>query len=357
MRILVNDVAASHGGAVSILQDFYKYVAEYDRNNEYVFLLSSPLVAETDNIRVVIRKDLKSSRIKRMLFELFTGHHFIMQYCPDIVVSFQNTAVFHLPIPQIIYLHQSIPFQKIKKFSFFKKSERGIACIQYIIGFFIKISCRCANMVIVQSQWMKHAVIKSTGIAADKCEAIMPQITVADNYTREYDGTQDGICFFYPTSDCVYKNNDAIVQANKIIRNKGGNNFEIILTLAVDTVIAENIKCIGRIDREKLYQYYYKSVLVFPSYIETVGLPLLEAKACGALVLAADTDFAHECLDGYENGYFFDPFNPEELAELMLRVISGQINKKNIIANNNANITAWDKVVKIITASATMKNM
>ena len=62
---------------------------------------------------------------------------------------------------------------------------------------------------------------------------------------------------------------------------------------------------------------YRRATLVFPSYIETFGYPLAEARQAGTIVLAADTPFAREVLDGYENAYYFDPFKPEELADLM----------------------------------------
>ena len=55
--------------------------------------------------------------------------------------------------------------------------------------------------------------------------------------------------------------------------------------------------------------------LIFPSFIETFGLPLLEARESGAPVLAADTPFAREILANYEKAEFFPYDNPEILAE------------------------------------------
>ena len=40
MKIVVNDLAASEGGALSVLLDFYEAVKQYDLENEYIFLLS-----------------------------------------------------------------------------------------------------------------------------------------------------------------------------------------------------------------------------------------------------------------------------------------------------------------------------
>ena len=48
------------------------------------------------------------------------------------------------------------------------------------------------------------------------------------------------------------------------------------------------IRFVGMMSREDLFAQYARSVLVFPSYIETIGLPLLEARSVGAPILAAD---------------------------------------------------------------------
>jgi glycosyltransferase involved in cell wall biosynthesis len=74
------------------------------------------------------------------------------------------------------------------------------------------------------------------------------------------------------------------------------------------------IAFIGKITLDEVYDYYSKSILIFPSYIETFGLPMLEAKMHGSPILASDCAFSHEILDGYDRAKFFNPFKVEELA-------------------------------------------
>jgi glycosyltransferase involved in cell wall biosynthesis len=54
---------------------------------------------------------------------------------------------------------------------------------------------------------------------------------------------------------------------------------------------------------------YYKSVdaLLFPSQIETFGLPLAEASCFGLPIIAADLPYAAEVLKKYENKILIDP--------------------------------------------------
>ena len=62
--------------------------------------------------------------------------------------------------------------------------------------------------------------------------------------------------------------------------------------------------------------------MIFPSYIETFGLPLLEAKKCDTIILASDCPFSHEILDDYDKVYYFNPFDAKELSKLMETVIN-----------------------------------
>ena len=107
------------------------------------------------------------------------------------------------------------------------------------------------------------------------------------------------------------------------------------------------INC-GYINRNEVFENMKTKVLIFPSYIETVGLPLLEAKLIGTIILASNTPFSHEILDGYENAYFFNPFNADELAILMKKCIDKEIVLKRIYRPCFENSNSWDRIVSIL---------
>ena len=108
-----------------------------------------------------------------------------------------------------------------------------------------------------------------------------------------------------------------------------------------------NLVCVGRLPYEQLFDYYRGGTLIFSSYIETFGYPMAEARRVGTIVLASDTPFSREALNGYENAYFFDPFHPEKLAALMEQVASGVITKKETVASVE-NTSGWKTVVELV---------
>ena len=79
---------------------------------------------------------------------------------------------------------------------------------------------------------------------------------------------------------------------------------------------------------------------------------MAEAASAGPIVLASDCPFSHEILDGYENAYFFDPFKPAELADLMRKVITGEIVKKDCVVKFAGN-AGWAEILQFILDNGT----
>lgn len=346
MRIVVNDIAASTGGALTVLKEFYNCVAEHDRENEWIFLLGDHLLEETDRIKVKVLRDVKASGFKKLVFDFVTGRKYIHSLEPDVVLSLQNIITFGLKVPQLVFIHQAIPFQNIKNYSFFKKGERKLAVIQHLIGRIIKRSAQKSHRVFVQTRWMRNAVCDSCRLTPDKVIVATPNVKGA----ARSDGAQ--FCreqFFYPTIAQSYKNNNAITRSSELLNQKG---LAHTVTLTLPAQYArENVRCVGRLPYEQVQAYYASSTLLFPSYMETFGYPLAEARSAGTVILAADTPFAREVLAGYENGYFFDPFRPEELAQLMEKVISGELVRKESVPAAPQSRDGWVDVIDQVLCS------
>lgn len=343
MRIVVNDIAASTGGAMTVLRDFYHCVCENDTENEWIFLLGDRYFEETEKVKIIPMPHIKKSGFKKLLFDFFTGRKFVKSLNPDVVLSLQNIITFGLKVPQITYIHQAIPFQETKRFSFWKGNERKLAFVQHFIGWVIKRSVKRSDGVIVQTEWMKEAVCKKCRVPVDQVYVVMPQVKSLNSTVGN---DLDPTAFFYPTSTAIHKNNDAVFAASGLLE-KRGLEFVVTTTLPVEKSCGK-VNCVGRLPYEQVVSYYSTSVLVFPSYIETFGYPLAEARQVGTIVLASDTAFSREVLAGYENAYFFDPFQPQELADLMEKVISGEIVCCDVPIPQATQNNGWIKVMDIV---------
>lgn len=343
LRIVCLDIAASKTGALSVLRDFYSDIREFDSFNEWFFITGSPDILtedpKTPNIHVVVREDVKRSKVRRLLFDRFTGRSFLKSLKPDIVFSMQNTLPRGLEglrdsngnkIRTVIYLHQPLGFQKEKRFSFFNKWEREAALYQYLIGAVIDSSLKRADKIIVQTKWMKEAVLKKDRIDGDRVDIIPPHMPDLSKLCKP-GIKRDPAYFFYPAGSIIYKDHQCIIDAAAIIWKRKYRNFRIIFTekeqdlpwLKVPAEIRDCLDFRGRVERSEMVPLYQRSVLLFPSYIETFGYPLAEARSLGAPVIAADTAFSRELLNGYDKCRFFKVSSSVELSRLMEESIKG----------------------------------
>lgn len=346
MNILVIDVPAETSGALSILKNFHKEVLEYKNETiNWYFVLSTPYLEENENLTVLRFPWIKKSWFHRLFFDYVIAPKILKKYNIDYVFSLQNTTVHFTNKPQIIYLHQMLPFIK-KKYKIFENPKFWV--YQNLISKVIFHSLKKANRVIVQGEWLKKEVVNLINIDEQKIEVVKPSFTVPKIMPDEPRFQCDKKIFFYPATEFEYKNHHLIIEAVEyLIENNeiNNNDIEIVFTLNGEEntysselyrLVSEKnlpINFVGNMDKLSVYKYYYESTLIFPSYIEAFGLPLLEARLCNAIVLCSDMPFSREVLSNYENAYFYDYQNHTELAALMRAVMKNEIIPKESHSN------------------------
>ena len=144
------DVAASTGGALSILQQYYDNALE-DSDNNWLFIVSTPHFNEASNVKVIKFPWVKRNWFYRIFFELFTARVAIRDFSPDVIYNLQNIITLGVTRNQVVYLHQAIPFStyKMKLFNepllfFYQK---------YLLHYFSILYEEQA--IIVQTEFMK----------------------------------------------------------------------------------------------------------------------------------------------------------------------------------------------------------
>ena len=326
MKIMVFDVPAESGGALTILKQYYEdAVNDTDKDNNWWFVISTPELVETENVRVLRFPWIKNSWVHRLYFDKFVAHRIVEQYQVDEVLSLQNIIVGGVKCKQTLYLHISLPFVE-KRYRITEDAK--LWAYQNLISRMIYKSVRKADKVIVQTKWMKDVCVSKLKVMSEKIAVIPPKINIEIN--RYYEPKAKHLhTFFYPANGFIYKNHKVIVDAALLLKERGVSDYKIIFTLQGDenkhiedlyNQVKKNnlpIEFIGAITQEQVFDYYSCSVLIFPSYIETFGLPMLEARLHHTPVLASDMPFSHEILDGYEKVRFFGVEEVVVLAEMM----------------------------------------
>lgn len=330
MNILVMDVPAEYGGALSILTDFYGETFSFTEHT-WFFSVSTPDLKSKNNVQILKFPWVKKSWFHRLYFDYFVAPRLVKKYKIDAIFSLQNVIVPFTKVKQILYVHQAVPFTRHQ---FKLKKDKKLWLYQNVISKLILKAIKSSQKVVVQTEWMKEQIIKKTNITLEKVSVIPPKLDkkIKEKFIMEEDSFKT---FFYPASLISYKNHSLIIEAAKLLFDRGITDFKIIFTLENNEEVDLNkevvrlglpILFLGSLSRDKIFELYSKSTLIFPSYVETYGLPLLEAKAVGSMILASKEPFCYEILEKYTNVNYFDYTDSEELSRLMEALIFDGMN-------------------------------
>jgi glycosyltransferase involved in cell wall biosynthesis len=358
MKLMVVDIPAQTSGGLSVLTSFYNHVLLNEKEHDWFFVLSTPKLKEAKHIKCLRFPNSVNNKINRVIFEEIKLKQIINKYKPDAILSLQNTAFNNTEIPQVVYLHNCLAFQESIKFSFFKKKDRALAFQQYIVGSKIKNSIKKAEFVVVQSEWFKRRVIKEVGKSTNVLCVNNGHEFIdfsVDKNKFDYKETTKLNTFIYPASNYSYKNHKILIEAVVRLRELGISDFQVLLTISKEEFqqiegyskeIQENFVTLGYIAQESLIDLYQNSVLVYPSFFESMGLPLYESKYLGGCIIAADCEYAKEALGDYPNSSFFSPNSSKELSDLMSNYIKG-LQKYNSYQRNEKK-KGWKDIVNLL---------
>jgi len=199
---------------------------------------------------------------------------------------------------------------------------------------------------------MKNEVFEQFNIEKDKISVIKPNITNLKKIKIERINLENSrFHIFYPASSAIYKNHKIIFEAlNNIKRDNNSLYEKIILHLTLDNdnyatnlpifkKIEDKINLMGKIKFERVLSFYKESdLIVFPSFIETFGLPLLEAAQFGKEILSSDTRFAKEVLEKYDGVKYIAYNDPKSWADKIVKTYKNKKDYSPYIPDYN---TSW----------------
>lgn len=124
-----------------------------------------------------------------------------------------------------------------------------------------------------------------------------------------------------------------LLEACVVLQKQGYRNYTLLVVgdgaqrqeleaFSQNHALADCVKWTGRVDYGNLGAYFNSAdVFVLPTLEDTWGVVVLEAMALGKPVLCSKWAGAAEMVIEGENGYLFEPQQPEELAKVMRRFI------------------------------------
>ena len=317
MNILVIATTLQAGGGITIYKQFLSHLPKHIGQDKY-WIFVNPVLPQMVIRGVTYISFPLRSKIKRTLFETkqLKAEVVKLGVKPDVVVSLQNNGYKCFKYcKQIVYFHQSLPLYP-GFYNPFKRSERYLFNYKHIFPRLVKHTWVKNTQFVVQTPVVKKRFVSYFGIPEGNVHVCFPDIEKIDvSQSKIHDWGDKCFHFLYVSACAKYQNGITLIKAVEFLYKKNpdlASKIRIHITSNPHRapVMYKQIQKHGVEDnfifedsiKHDLLINYYKSIsaLLFPSSIETVGLPMLEAAAFGTPEIVADVDYAHYVLDGYE---------------------------------------------------------
>lgn len=331
-KLVISAVNIVEGGMLKILIDALTSAVRLLGDEwDIVALVHRKSLIDIPGVELMEFPEAKRRWSNRVFFEYFKCRSLSREINPDLWLSLHDMSPFVRAKRQAVYCHNPAPFYRIPlkdigmdwKFYLFTK----------FYAYLYRINIGSNDYVIVQQEWLRNAFerlypVRSVIVAHPVGEELSVEVVE----TRPDDGK---LSLIYPALPRSFKNVELLCEAVAGLSASERQRIALHLTIEGDENTyarwlgrrfkgKPGIHFDGRLARAEMSKAYAASdVVVFPSVLETWGLPLSEAKAMGKQILASDLPYAHEGVGDYDDVSFLSPERPEEWTQAFRAMLDG----------------------------------
>src|SRR5690349_11282836 len=278
-------------------------------------------VADHENLQWIELPHVRRNWLVRLYYEYVWFARWSRKRAIDLWISAQDVTPNVRAARRVVYCHNAAPlYDGPTRWLLDPRFE----VFRLMYGFFYRINLRKNDYAIVQQEWMGEELERRYGRARRGTIVAHPVHAIEDAKAERRIG--DTLRLIYPVLPRSAKNHELLLDAMRELRDLP---IELTLTFTGDEtryawMIRDrardlpNVRFVGFLSHAELEREYARAdALVFPSKLESWGLPLSEFRSFGKPILAADLPYAHETLAGYAQSAFFDPASVAELTRLL----------------------------------------
>lgn len=356
--VVVSAINIFEAGPLNILKECLNELSK-QKSIKLVALVHNKKPIQAKNIQFIEFKYSRKSFLFRFFYEYFYFRFLARRLKPSLWLSLHDITP-SVPCAKITYFHNPSILYKVnlKTFIF----DYKILIFKIFYKYLYKINCKKNIFIICQQKWFAKEILKITKFP--KIKVFPPKTLILKNTKNisNLDFDNNLMYFIYPSKPRSFKNFEVIIDSLKFLNSQIKFKIQILFTITGKenlysryiSYIAkkyQEVKLIGFHDYEKMYQYYRQTnCLLFPSKLETFGLPLQEFKLLNKKIIASDLPYAREVLSGYKGVLFCDPNKPIDWAKAMETFI--ETKRKTVVllqnkkSSSQKNKITWSSIIK-----------
>ncbi|MBV9963282.1 MAG: glycosyltransferase [Parafilimonas sp.] len=360
--VVISGVNLVEAGPLSVFKDAVKSFTENFANKYQLVLLvyNKNLLSDLnmEGVQLLEYKYPKKLWLFRVWFEYVHCYFLSKKLTPFFWFAIHDMTPCVACKSKAVYCHNPAPFYNLSLRDVF--FEKSLFFFRYFYSFFYRLNIKTNKYVIVQQDWLRKAFEKKYQVANVIVAYPDVHINAAQIIADEVAQVKR---FIYAAMPRVFKNYEVLLKAAEKLYQKK-LVFEVIVTingsenkysayLKKQFQHIPNIKFIGLQPRQKIFELYQNSsCLIFPSKLETWGLPITEMKSFHKPIFVANELYAHETVADYDKAVFFNANNSDELAGLMEQLITDTIifHKTNFTQPAQPFTKSWKELFNLLLA-------
>lgn len=339
MIVVVNAVSAKLGGGALYISELARELAERSLRDRFIFFVP-PELADVQatlpaNLEWRVTSIGHAGALRRLWWDQVTLRGILRRERADVLYSPANFGLLFSPVPQVLFLQNAVYSSPLYRSRFLSRKSLRFRLAFALRSWLQRLSIRQATIVVTPSRALLDE-LAATGFTPRgpvHVNHLGTRITPSAARAREPHPFQ----LLYPAFYYEYKNLGTLLEAVRRLR-KQGLEVEILTTadpnselartaataaadreLARDPVLASCVRFLESLPPEKMVELYAScDLFLYPTLVESFGLPLIEAMACGLPVVASDIPVNREL--AREAPLYFQPFDADELAATIAQV-------------------------------------
>lgn len=363
--IVVSAVNLRKGGTLTILRNCLEYLSGLAQSGNYriVALVHKKELADYPGVEYIELPWTLKSWLLRLWCEYVTMYQLSKRLSPVYLwLSLHDTTPNVKAERRVVYCHNPFPFYSWKWKELLLNYR--IVCFAWLSKYIYRINLHKNYRVLVQQQWIREEFIKIFHLPMEKIIVTLPTSLTSTSRIDRADNQSTAYTFLYPSYGDIHKNFELLCRATTLLEKEiGQGRFRVILTLSgMENKYTqwlykkwgktESLEFAGFMDRKRLYDTYSQAdCLVFPSKVETWGLPISEYAEFEKPMLLADLPYAHETAAGSKQVAFFAPDGVEKLKEYMKRLVFHETFFLSAIPQQNIKMpktSTWEELFNIL---------
>ena len=357
-------VTPSGGGGRTYLSNLVRHIAEIDKRTSYYLFVSrrnESLFHEVgENFQRVLVPSPSRNRPFMVLWQQLLIPYYVGKHRVNVLLSYGNIATLFPRCRQVVIVDGAQTLRRTR-LRYAPDSVSRARSIYFDI--MSPLSLRRASRVITVSQFMKKELVKSGRVPAHKVSVVYEGIDINEFSGKKTSVSQPNLPqpYILFLSDLYkHKNVDKLIRAfpilkashniphNLVIVGRDNNNISRgMRELAHRLGVMESTIFTGPVEYESVPDIYRNAdVFVYPSGLESFGLPVLEAMACSTPVVGSNRTAIPEVVG--DAGITVDVDDAEALADAIYQVLADQSLRSALVqkGRERALTFTWERAAR-----------